>query len=455
MARYTDDRSSVTTSSSSTSGGGARWDAERFYREREERHTREPSRRRERRPTVGVAEREREREQRPTIIDDYLRGEEQQRYGPPARAANRTYNDDHLVHSSEEIVPYRSRRDASLSRRPTLLRRQSSLDTFDRAAQRRAYHEYDSEDYGPPVTAMPAPIPMPRQRRRTPPRYADSDFEEIRIAEPEYYGDEEFHILRDRARSETPRGRDRSAFRREHVLEKTIERPYPRRGKTRIPKRLVHPKVIIDLGYPFEDEGNTVLILKALGKENIDEIVTLSKEIRTITDTTKEKITIDPNHRDHLTVERRRSKSRRRTITSDVERREVRTRSRARSSVRPYTPVAVPMPIAIPVPAPSPRPRRRRRSSPIRIIEPRHSDHDVISPRADVALILPDRTRRSDRDIREEIRMLEAERQALRAEREGGMTTTTTTDVVDEVEVKRDHKGPSPRLIRAMMATLT
>ena len=32
---------------------------------------------------------------------------------------------------------------------------------------------------------------------------------------------------------------------------------YPRRGKTRIPKKLVHTKALFDLGYPFYEEVST------------------------------------------------------------------------------------------------------------------------------------------------------------------------------------------------------
>lgn len=38
----------------------------------------------------------------------------------------------------------------------------------------------------------------------------------------------------------------------EERSEGTIEEtPYPRRGKTRLQSRLVHPQVLFDLGYPY------------------------------------------------------------------------------------------------------------------------------------------------------------------------------------------------------------
>ncbi|KAI9747602.1 MAG: hypothetical protein M1835_002029 [Candelina submexicana] len=170
--------------------------------------------------------------------------------------------------------------------RPGFLRRQSSLDTFDRRPMPR---------YGREVEREIIPIPVPRKPRRSPPRrapprrYEERDFEEIRIAEPDYYGDEEFRefrerdIIRDRRRS-TSRFRvpesvggfsdddDRDDF--------EPERQFPRRGKTRMPKRIVSIRAVVELGYPYEEEHDTIIIQKALGKEHIDEIIRVSKELK-------------------------------------------------------------------------------------------------------------------------------------------------------------------------------
>lgn len=239
MSRHGDAAS--TTGSSVSGAGGGRWDAERFMREHRER--REPSTRRERRTAVEVVERDRVEKNGRSFVEEYLHAQET--YGPPARQADRVYEDEHLISSTDALIPYKERRRASPSpfRKPKLLRRQSSLDTFDRAATRLASEYYDRDDYGPPVVPVTAP------RRRSPP--SESDLESIRVAEPDYYGDEVFRSMRERDRSVTPRGR--YSLREEIVKEKS-ERPYPRRGKTRVPKNLVHPRAIIDLGYPFEDE---------------------------------------------------------------------------------------------------------------------------------------------------------------------------------------------------------
>ncbi|KAM3505607.1 hypothetical protein MY11210_007895 [Beauveria gryllotalpidicola] len=58
----------------------------------------------------------------------------------------------------------------------------------------------------------------------------------------------------------------------------SVRAEYPKKGKTRIPSRLVSTKVIIDLGYPYVEEGNTIIIQRALGQEHIDELLRLSEE---------------------------------------------------------------------------------------------------------------------------------------------------------------------------------
>ncbi|RBQ84056.1 hypothetical protein VDGD_07383 [Verticillium dahliae] len=179
-------------------------------------------------------------------------------------------------------------------RRPTMVRRQSSLDTFDR----RPLHFLDREpreEYGqmtrredfrrerereefraPPYQ----PIPLPRTRQLGPARPAPYD--DISVAEPGYYGDEEFRTMPERVREReiirdksSRRRRDRS---RESRTTKTyshrgssrssstssrtssdsggtaVRSEYPKKGKTRIPARLVSKRALIELGYPFIEE---------------------------------------------------------------------------------------------------------------------------------------------------------------------------------------------------------
>ena len=69
------------------------------------------------------------------------------------------------------------------------------------------------------------------------------------IQEPGRFGDDGFReykerewITRRRRNSSGSRSRDRGGFREEIREEIREEKPYPRRGKTRMPKRLVHTK---------------------------------------------------------------------------------------------------------------------------------------------------------------------------------------------------------------------
>lgn len=194
--------------------------------------------------------------ERPRHVEDErfeFRLREEDRYGPPARAPGRYYEDDHLSHPSGPVVAHdrRRRRDGSPSfAPPRLIRRQSSLDTFDRIPRRKME---EARDRVPRMRGPPAAPPPPRPRA-SPGRYREREiYEDIRIAEPDYYGDEEYRDFRERASMDHRRRRSSSGARRRHHEEK----PYPRKGKTRIPRRWVHIHAILDLGYPFKEEvGN-------------------------------------------------------------------------------------------------------------------------------------------------------------------------------------------------------
>jgi hypothetical protein len=221
MSRYDDSRSSTGTLDS---------------RDRHDRYSRGPP----------VVDRPRHAEER-----FEARFREEERYGPPARAPGRHYEDDHLDHPSPAgpVVAHdrhRRRDDSPSFRRPQLLRRQSSLDTFDRIPRRKMEH-LDARDLGP--RAPRVPIPPPSRHQFSPGRYREREvYEDIRIAEPDYYGDEEFREIRERDMVDRRR-RSSSTVRRHHD-----EKPYPRKGRTRIPRHLAHVHAILDLGYPFKEE---------------------------------------------------------------------------------------------------------------------------------------------------------------------------------------------------------
>ena len=267
--------------------GSERWDTERFMRERE---------RAERFRGPAVIERERFEEIdryesprggrggggsriRESSADEvyYGRGgariEEKDRYsmedgfGPPARrparGPGRFYDEDPEDADDGRMVPFERRKVVHEREfasppprpggRPGFMRRQSSLDTFDRKPLPR----YGDRIIQPPPPA-PEVITIPASRtRRESPRYMERQFEDIRIAEPDFYGDEEFRGYRERERSTIRRRRAESdAFEFKEEREEFVEEeePFPRKGKTRMPRRLVNKRAVIEMGYPFEEE---------------------------------------------------------------------------------------------------------------------------------------------------------------------------------------------------------
>ncbi|KAI9800851.1 MAG: hypothetical protein M1825_003634 [Sarcosagium campestre] len=163
--------------------------------------------------------------------------------------------------------------------RPGMLRRQSSLDTFDR----RPLPKYLEREQR--IIRESAPVPPPRRRRSPPRRYEERDYEEIRIAEPAYYGNDEYHDFRDYDRG--PRRQPQIyRYQSDSTFDDRIDDvPSARPGKTRIPKRLVEKSAIDALGYPFEEELDHLVILRALDRDRIDEVVRVSKELRGSGDT--------------------------------------------------------------------------------------------------------------------------------------------------------------------------
>ena len=233
-----------------------RWDTDRFARERE---IRAP-------PVI---------DQRPPFADyppprrapvyEEQRYYEDDRYGPRG-VSERKYFEERDYYDPRaqggQMVPYSARPEAPS--RPGMLRRQSSLDTFDRRPAQR-YHGHD-DDYSPrrpnpPRELIPVRPPSPRRY----PRY-EQDYDDVRVQDPDYYGDDGFREYREREwvtrrRRNSSHSPTRHSVKgdfveeiKEEIKEVKEEKPYPRRGKTRMPKRLVHTKVLYDLGYPYYEE---------------------------------------------------------------------------------------------------------------------------------------------------------------------------------------------------------
>lgn len=266
-----------------------------------------------------VREREHVRERDGPPYDD------EPRYEPRREPARQPEFDRRVVMEKERDREYY--RDSS-PRRPAFLRRQSSLDTYDRRPLRHVFDQ--REQYPPPARrediyrddyrAPPyTPIPLPKARGLPPPgRREDRYYDDYRPSEPDYYPDDDFKALPERVRerefvrSRETRDRSReSKATRTHTHRSssrssssssssgggtTVRSEYPKKGKTKIPARLVSKRALIDLGYPYVEEvrtpvmrvrneimlilqqENTIIVQKALGQDNIDELLKLSEE---------------------------------------------------------------------------------------------------------------------------------------------------------------------------------
>ncbi|KAK3303184.1 uncharacterized protein B0T15DRAFT_266012 [Chaetomium strumarium] len=206
----------------------------------------------------------------------------------------------------EERVRYRTPSPSPVRRPTRLIRRQSSLDTFDRKPARR-YWEKEREEYGPPARRddyrVPpyVDIPLPRSKALPPPRervVSEREYrDEIQVSDPHRYGDDDFReaypervrekeIIRTRRRTRSRESRVRSRSSSTSSSSSsggttlTARSEYPKKGKTRIPARLVSKRALIDLGYPFVEEGNIIIVQKALGQQNIDDLLKLSDEYK-------------------------------------------------------------------------------------------------------------------------------------------------------------------------------
>ncbi|RKF56197.1 hypothetical protein OnM2_083012 [Erysiphe neolycopersici] len=186
---------------------------------------------------------------------------------------------------------------------PTALRRQSSLDTLDRKP--RALNG-NRQHYISPTrhrsSLLPGSLPIPPPPRHMPPseQYNNEYYHNPEGANQNPTGGQSprkyFEYDHERDYS-THRGRGTSKeidenhipndYLRNSSTDSSWSRDsdspqseFPKRGKTKIPGKLVHKHAIVDLGYPFEEEGNLIIILKALGRKNIDELIKLSEKYK-------------------------------------------------------------------------------------------------------------------------------------------------------------------------------
>ncbi|KAF2475808.1 uncharacterized protein BDR25DRAFT_211982 [Lindgomyces ingoldianus] len=343
--------------------------------------------------------------------------------------------------ASRALAPYRRKsiieRDVGIAvrrpARPQFLRRQSSLDTFDRRPLPK-YSDLEREEWRPPAN-VPIPLPI-RERRRSPSRrgFREGDYEEVRFRDidREPRGEEyrEVEVRREKSRRRRSRSRAARSIAQSSVRSSSsssfeevspVRSTVGRKGKTRMPKRLVRKQAVIELGYPFEEEDDFIIVRRALEKEQIDEIIKISE-----------------NYKDEKT-----------TYVYE-ERREV------EHAPPPLPPPEVLAPLPPPPPPPSvhhhhPAPSVHYSQS-VRGVSPSRHGHEVFEERIEesnhicgpLTVLVPEERRivRSERDIKDEIRLLEAERRMLKYEREGDFEIIERREPRREVvRVEKDRKG--------------
>lgn len=244
-----------------------RWDAGRFSRESQQ-YRQAPVI--EQRPPYESA-----RRREPAYYEDDRYFSEQRTSGPGGTRDRQFFEEDEYYDpraNQGAMIPFRPARPArpAPAPRPAMMRRQSSVDRID--FDRRRERQYERDDYRPPP-------PRPRQGRN--PHYEINIYDDVKVQDPEYYGDDGFREYRERewvrtrSRHDSPSPDRRAPTEiidvrpppvQETIVQKEmiVEKPYPRKGKTRMPKRLVHTSVLYDLGYPFYEEvcntGNLLIV---------------------------------------------------------------------------------------------------------------------------------------------------------------------------------------------------
>lgn len=172
--------------------------------------------------------------------------------------------------------------------RPGLLRRQSSLNTFDR---RPAGPRYDREEHRMPAyTPIPLPIRRPEHEEY---HYHDHHHPDENYREVEIKRERSVHRRSGRAKSHksskapstkapsTVRSASSSSSSSSSSFVESRVSSSPTRvgkkGKTRMPKRLVHRDALHDLAYPYDEEEDFFMLRIALEKDQIDEVIKISE----------------------------------------------------------------------------------------------------------------------------------------------------------------------------------
>ncbi|KAF2002281.1 hypothetical protein P154DRAFT_145045 [Amniculicola lignicola CBS 123094] len=408
----------------------------------------------------------------------------------PARRRPHELFEERAEVANLALAPYRRKsvveKDIDIAvrrpQRPGYIRRQSSLDTFDRRPAPRFteieridrfdVRDRERDEWRPP---MNTPIPLPlRERRRSPSRrrFREDEFEEeLRIREIERERERErergrgreeeeyreVEIKREKSKRRRSRSRAAKSIAATSVRSSStssfeeVKTVSGRRGKTRMPKRLVKKQAVIELGYPFEEEDDFIIIKRALEKDHIDEIIKVSENYKEVEKTTyvyedtAEVVHVPPppppppvfmapppppppatiiheHHTVHAPSVRGHSPSRHTVYEERIEE---------------SNHIGGPLNVLVP---------EERRT----VFRDTHESRELVIPEGR-------HLSRSERDIKDEIRRLEDERRMLKYERETDYEFVERREPRREVvRVEKDRKArPKPKLVAAMLATLS
>ncbi|CAI6337424.1 unnamed protein product [Periconia digitata] len=488
-------------------GGGERWDRDRFERMRGggrgppdhdhfryQEHDRFPGGRRDIDLHEDYDRRGPPSSRGPPVMERE-RYREEERFAPPSRRRNDFFQEDTPSEvANRALAPYRRKsvveRDIDIAprrpARPQYHRRQSSLDTYDR----RPLPRYGEVEEWRPPTNVPIPLPIrERERRRSPPRFHEDEFEEVRYSEREREREprrservEEYREVevsrkksksrhggsRSHARSNAQSSRSSSTSSFEEVSLSRAN--WGKKGKTRLPKRLCRKEAVIELGYPYEEEDDFLIVTRALEKDHIDEIIQVSenyKETKT-TYVYENKEAMEPS------------------LPPPPPPPEVFHNPPPPPSIVPshhtqMAPPPPPPPQSVHYPPPPPPPQSVHYAQSVRSVSPSRHGHEVYEERIEesnhiggpLTVLVPehhhhhdDRTlvrkevySRNERDIKDEIRHLEHERRMLKYEREGDYEIIERREPKREViRVDKDRKvrkEPKAKYVAAAIATLT
>lgn len=258
------------------SRGGQRWDRDRFERTRA--RSRGPPGGRESfrfeetdkfgprggRRDIEIDDRYENRGPRGSRVEERDRFFEEDRYYTPRKSRPEFLEEDRYRSSGKELAPYKNRfEEPEPPKRPGFARRQSSWDAHDRRPIPR-YDDRDDRGHEDLKVSVRVGSP-PSKSRYEESRYDDRRYEdEQRYSRPEperrdYEDYRDSRIIRERELQidrRAPRGyretEERESY--EEVDRGPRRPPGMKKGKTRMPKRLVHKRAIVELGYPFEEE---------------------------------------------------------------------------------------------------------------------------------------------------------------------------------------------------------